>query len=64
VTGVGTQDQLGALHAMGFPMAQGAALGTPAPAGAVPALLNAPLPAPFAASPDAPAGAHAPAQRL
>jgi diguanylate cyclase (GGDEF)-like protein len=59
-TGVRYEPQLGALQAMGFPMAQGPAVGEPVRAEAVRALLDAPLAGPHehaaapAASPVAP----------
>ena len=48
VTAVTTEAELGELHAMGFPMAQGTAVGEPASAQAMPAIIDAPLPASFA----------------
>jgi diguanylate cyclase (GGDEF)-like protein len=52
-TGVETPAQLGALCAMGFPMAQGAAVGAAVPADGAYALATAPLPAPFVQAPHA-----------
>ena len=61
--GVQYTPQLGALYTMGFPMAQGPAVGEPVAADAVRALLDAPRPAPDAITPPPPLapGAGAPA---
>jgi diguanylate cyclase (GGDEF)-like protein len=61
--GVQYEPQLGALRMMGFPMAQGPAVGEPVPADAVPGLLEAPRPAPDAIAPPAPLAPAALTQR-
>ncbi|HEX4563371.1 MAG TPA: EAL domain-containing protein, partial [Solirubrobacteraceae bacterium] len=60
-TGVRHAPQLGAVSMMGFPMAQGPAVGEPVPAARVHGLLDAPRPAPDALAPPPPVTPLAPA---